>query len=346
MKIAIHQNKTIFHHSSAWETQWIEFCIKNDLKYEIVDCFQSNIVRKLKEFDILLWHIQNYVLQDMMFARSIIQIANNLGLKVFPDFNTSWHFDDKVAQMFLLEAVNSPIPNYWFFATKDSCEKWIKSEAKFPIIAKLKCGAGSHNVKMLQSKLQATRYVSKMFGKGLNANPNILFKASSNYKSAGNMKVFINRLKRIPEFIQTYTNAKRFQKERDYCSFQEYIPNLGYDLKVYVIGDKISFLARHTRKGDFRASGGGNLSYDKSLIPKNVLESAFETSDKLGLQCMGYDYVIDKNTHQGKIIEMSFGFAHKALLDANGYWDRFYIWHDEPINAPHEILQNLIKHYK
>jgi glutathione synthase/RimK-type ligase-like ATP-grasp enzyme len=343
MKIAIHKNLQIFQHSSSWEDQWIAHCRTNNIDFEVVDCFQPQVIEKLKEFDILLWHIQNYVLQDMMFARSIIQIASQLGLKVFPDFNTSWHFDDKVAQMFLLESINAPIPNHWFFATKDSCHKWIKSEAKFPVIAKLKCGAGSHNVKMLSSKSQAIRYASKMFGRGCTASPNIFFKASSNYKSAGNLKTIIKRLKRIPDFIQTYSRAKRFQKEKDYCSFQEFIPNIGYDLKVYVIGDKISFLARHTRKGDFRASGGGNLSYDKSLIPRNVLESAFKTSDKLGLQCIGYDYVVDKSTQQGKIIEMSFGFAHQALLDSGGYWDRNYIWHDEPVNAPHEILRNLIK---
>nr|WP_218917939.1 hypothetical protein [Draconibacterium orientale] len=132
-------------------------------------------------------------------------------------------------------------------------------------------------------------------------------------------------------------------KEKDYCSFQEFIPNAGYDLKIYVIGDKISFLARHTRKGDFRASGGGNLSYDKSLVPKNVLESAFETSDKLKLQCIGFDYVVDKSTKKGKIIEMSFGFAHQALIGANGYWDRDLQWHNEPVNAPHEIIKNLLK---
>ena len=43
------------------------------------------------------------------------------------------------------------------------------------------------------------------------------------------------------------------------------------------------------------------------------------------------------------LIEISYGFSHKALLDANGYFDRSGIWHDEGLNAPHELLKNIIE---
>ena len=343
MKIAIHQNKTMFNHSTSWDIEWIKYCQINNIDFEIVNCFESNIIDKLREFDCVVWHFQNYVLQDMLFARSILQSAKEMGLKVFPDFNTAWHFDDKIAQMFLLQSINAPIPKHWFFATLDSCNNWIKKEANFPLIAKLKCGSGSHNVKMLKSKSEAIRYTSRIFGKGFSSSPNILFKASSNLKSSKNLTTILKRIKKIPDFIQTYTRASSFGKERDYCSFQEFIPNDGYDLKIYVIGDKVSYLGRKTRKGDFRASGGGTLLYDKSLVTNNILKSAFETYDKLKFQCMGFDYVVDKNTNEGKIIEMSFGFAHQALLDTGGYWDRNLKWHNEPINAPFEVLKNLTK---
>jgi hypothetical protein len=57
---------------------------------------------------------------------------------------------------------------------------------------------------------------------------------------------------------------------------------------------------------------------------------------------MGYDYVVDKKTREGLIIEISYGFSHEALLSAGGYFDRKGNWHDEPLNAPEEILRNLI----
>jgi len=134
-----------------------------------------------------------------------------------------------------------------------------------------------------------------------------------------------------------------FPNERGYVFFQEFVPNNGFDLKIVVIGDKLSFVARNARKGDFRASGGGDLFYDHSLISKNIIDSAFSVSDKLGFRCMGYDYVIDKNNGIGKIVEMSYGFSHTALMQAGGYFDRKGQWHNEPLNAPHEVLESLLK---
>lgn len=342
MKIAIHQNKEIFDHSITWEKVWIDYCGKNKISYEIVDCFRTDIIEKLQEFDSLVWHFQNYVLQEMMFARSILNVATKMGLKVFPDFNTAWHFDDKISEMYLLQSINAPIPKSWVFSTEDDCIHWINNYAEFPIIAKLKCGAGSHNVQLIKSGLEAKCYVRKMFGKGLSSSPNIIFKASSNLKSSKSWKTIVSRIKKIPEFLQTLDRSKRFGNEKDYSYFQEFIPNDGFDLKVVVIGDKLSFIARNIRKGDFRASGGGSFSFDRSLVPDNVIKSAFEISDKLGFQCMGYDYVIDKNSNEGKIVEISYAFSHTVLLGAGGYWNRDLEWFEEPLNIPNEIIDNLL----
>ena len=342
MKIAIHQSE-LFNHSTGWENQWIDFCKEKDLDFEIIDCYDNDILNKIKKFDILLWHIQNYVLQDMLFARSILLSVENLGIKIFPNNNTSWHYDDKVSQMYLLESVNAPIPKHWFFAEKKKVKIWLKEEAEFPLVAKLTRGAGSHNVKLIPTLNIGLSYVNKMFGRGVSAAPNILFKATSNFKSAKNWSTITKRINRIPDFISSYTMGKRLPRERDYCSFQEFIPNNGFDLKVYVIGDKISFLSRDVRKNDFRASGGGTIVYDKTRINDEILKSAFKISDLLEFQCIGFDYVVDKKTNEGKIIEMCFGFNHEALLEMNGYWDRNLVWHNKPLNAPEEVLINLMK---
>jgi len=344
MRIAIHQNPKIFEHYSSWSNSWIEYCQEKQLEYEVVDCFDYRIIKRLKDFDILLWHFYGNVIQDIMFARSILNAAaKNMGLKVFPDFNTAWHFDDKIAEMYLLETIKAPIPKYWTFYLKDKCFNWLSTEAHYPLVAKLRCGSGSNNVILLHNSNQAIKYAKKMFGNGYKPAPSVLFKTSSNIKSAQNWATVKNRMKRIPDFIQTLSRANMLPNEKGYTFFQEFIPNDGFDLKIVVIGNKLSFIARNVRKGDFRASGGGDLFFDKSLVSRDILKSAFETSDKLGFQCMGYDYVVDKHTGQGKIIEISYGFSHTALLQAGGYWDRDYVWHDEPLNAPKEVLSNMIK---
>lgn len=58
---------------------------------------------------------------------------------------------------------------------------------------------------------------------------------------------------------------------------------------------------------------------------------------------MGYDYVVNNNTGEGIIIEISYGFSHEALLLAGGYFDRQANWHEAPLNAPIEVIQNILK---
>lgn len=74
-----------------------------------------------------------------------------------------------------------------------------------------------------------------------------------------------------------------------------------------------------------------------------MIDSAFRVSDKLETQCIGFDYIIDARTGQGVIAEMSYGFNHTALLGAGGYWDRKSNWHNEPLNAPVEVLKSIVQ---
>ena len=342
LKIAIHQNEKVYKHSNSWTHVWIDYCKKNELDYEVVDCYSLNILDKLKDFDVLLWHFGNYSHHDMLFARSILFSAKQLGLKVFPDFNTAWHFDDKIAEYYLLRSVNAPIPESWIFYTKQECIDWLRHSARYPIVAKLRSGSGSNNVKLIKSVSQGISYANRMFGKGYRNVPGLLFKAKSNIRSSRNWETFLKRYKRIPEFLKTQVNARKLPKEHGYAYFQEFIPNEGYDLKIAVIGDKLSYFARHVRKGDFRASGGADFYFDKSLVTPDIIKSAFETSQRLGFKCMGFDYVADNRNHRGKIIEISYGFSYAALLQAEGYWDVYGKWHNEPLNAPEEIIRNML----
>lgn len=343
MKIAIHQNSDIFDHSTMWDKVWIEYCRDNRIDYEVVNCFDNNILEILKRFDVLLWHFSHYSLQEMMFARTILNSAKKIGLRVFPDFSTSWHFDDKIAETYLLNTIKAPIPKSWVFYSKNSAFDFFQSFSDYPLVAKLKCGSGSSNVKLIKDKYHAKKYIRKMFKKGYKTAPSIVFKAKSNIMSSADMKTIINRFKRIPDFIQSFTSAKLLPNEKGYVFFQEFVPNDGYDLKVIVVGDKLSFLARDVRKGDFRASGGGTIKYNHKLITMEIRNTAFRISRELKFQCMSYDFVIDNRNNTPRIVEISYGFSHIAQIGLGGYWKESGEWIDEPLNAPTEILQNLVE---
>lgn len=343
MKIAIVFNSKNLTHSGSWSIPWKEYCENNQLKYEMVDETEMNLLERLFNFDVVLWHFSGFNYSHMMFARSILFSLQSRGIQVFPGYNEAWHFDDKIAESFLLQSIGASIPKYFFFMEKENAIQWAKSHQSYPIVAKLKNGSGSHNVKIMNNQHEAIQYIDTMFGEGFESNPSILFKGKSNFTSSKSFDVLFKRIKRIPEFLRNYKKSKLFPNEKNYVYFQEFIPNDGFDLKVVVVGDKLSYIARNVRKGDFRASGGGSLYYDKSLITQQIIDSAFGVSDKLNFKCMGYDYVIDNSTNTCKIVEVSYGFSSQALIDAGGYFTRQGKWFDEPLNVPQEIIKNFEK---
>lgn len=341
--LAICKNERIFKHSGKWRDGYLDYCEKMGIPYELIDPYQPDIAKQLDQFGAIVWNIQNYVLADILEARSILRVAEQKGLKVFPDINTAWHFDDKIAQMYALQAVNAPIPQSWVFYLLDDCLAWLKTEAVYPLVAKLRCGSGSSNVKLLKTQDEAIRYAKRMFTMGFNPAPSLLYKAYSKAQSSRNWRTILSRIKKIPEFLNTRRHGKQLPIEKGYCYFQEFIPNDGYDIKVVVVGEKLSYLARKTRKGDFRASGGGDIYYEKSLVTDQIIQSSFDVSRALKLQCMGFDYVVDRRSGKGVIIEMCYGFDAEALAGANCYWTLGGDCIDKPVDIPREVLTNLLQ---
>ena len=318
---------------------------KHNIPYVDFDCYSYDVIEKLDELSGLYWWYSHYAFADKAEAQFILDIASQKGLRVYPNHNTAWHFDDKIAEMYALQNVGAAIPNSWVFYRREDCDKWIEDEAVFPLVAKLRNGSGSTNVKLLRNKKQAHAYCKKMFTMGYKSAPSLLYKTYSKVQSTRDLKTLIHRAKQIPNFLKARRMAKSLGIEREYCYFQEYIPNNGFDLKIAVVGDKLGFLVRSVRKGDFRASGGGEIYYDKSLITKEIIDEAFHTADALGVQCMGFDFVVDSRNGKGLIVEMCHGFDQDVIYDAGGYFDRSGKWHTEPLHCGEEVIYNMYRDY-
>lgn len=336
--------KSDFHgrHSGSWSDEWLLQCKEMGLKHELVDWRKAGSFEHLTDFDIVLWHYSHYSSDEMRFAAGMLEALSDSGCKVFPDYAESRHFDDKVIQSYVLKGLNIPAPSNYCLHSKIAVEEWANRVGCFPVVAKLRSGSGSNNVILIHNESELSKYSSTMFGKGISATPSPFLKIKSNVASSKNAKVFYNRLKRAPEFLFTLMQSIGGQKEKGYVYLQEFVPGVDYDLKIVVVGDKLSFIGRSVRKGDFRASGGGGIFYDKKLVSKTLIDSAFEAAKKLGSDCIGFDYIIDPATQKPLVLEMSYGFSHQALLSSGGYFDRDGNWYDEPLNVPKEIIKLMV----
>ncbi len=94
--------------------------------------------------------------RDILFAKQLLFSLEQSGIIVFPDFNTGWHFDDKVGQKYLLETIDAPlVPSYVFYSKKEALE-WDE-QTNFPKVFKLeevricKCEIGQNqNLKLIK----------------------------------------------------------------------------------------------------------------------------------------------------------------------------------------------------
>src|SRR5690606_6790514 len=158
---------------------------QTNIDFEVVNPYQIAVIDYLMTFDIILWHFSNYSHVDMLMAKNILFTLESSGKNVFPSIKDAWHFDDKLAETYLLESIKAPIPKSFYYYGLGEVQKAINNgDLKFPIIAKLRNGSGSHNVKMLNTKAELLSYSEKMFTSGLDSAPSILRKTTANVKSS------------------------------------------------------------------------------------------------------------------------------------------------------------------
>lgn len=321
MKIGIHHRDK----KGFFSERWIEFCKNNNIPYKVVNAYDSNIIEQLEDCDAFMWHHSNYDYRDALFANKLIFSLQQAGKKVFPNFNTTWHFDDKVGEMYLLQAIGAPLVPSYIFYTKEDALKWA-NETTFPKVFKLRGGSGSSNVKLVKNKRSAIKLIKKSFGSGFSQYDKIS-RLRDRYKSYKEGKdTFWGVCKSFARLFISTEYSKMYAKERGYAYFQEFIPNNKFDLRIVVVAGKAFAIKRMCREDDFRASGSGKLIYDKEQIDTRCVKISLETSKKLYTQSCAYDFVFDENNNP-LIVEISYGFVSYAYDKCEGYWDEDMVWH-------------------
>ena len=329
-------------HKSTWgfSPDWIKYCEENSIAFKIVNCYDSDIINQIKGCKALLWHHHHSLTKDKLFARELLFAIEQSGIKVFPNFNTAWHFDDKLGQKYLLEAIEAPlVPTFTFYTKKDALN-WIKNTS-FPKVFKLRGGAGSNNVSLINNLSQAKSVINQAFGIGFSQyNRFNDIKENVRLLKLGKAS-FFTLLKSFRRFFFSTEFAKTHGREKGYLLFQEFIPNNKFDIRVITIGNKAFALKRTVRENDFRASGSGFIIYNKEEIDINCVKIAFETSKKLNAQVVAYDFVFD-SVNNPLIVEINYGYAHKAYFDCPGYWDIGLEWHEEKFNSTNWIIDLIL----
>jgi glutathione synthase/RimK-type ligase-like ATP-grasp enzyme len=332
---------SIHHREHSYSDRWIAHCDMHAIPYKVVNGLDSGIMKQVASSAGLLWHWDQADPREQLIARHVIKAAEAMGVTVFPSTATCWHFDDKIAQKYLLEAIDAPfVPTYVFYDLKEALH-WI-DRASFPKVFKLRKGAGSSNVKLVQSVREARALAKRAFSMGFPPIPHYGRDAMKRYRMARRRGDLFNVIKRIPQSLANIRNTNRLMgHERGYIYFQDFIPENSFDTRVTVIGDRAFGFTRNVRPGDFRASGSGDIVYNPQRIHRGCLEIAFEVARKVGSQSMAFDFVLAQK-REPMIVEISYCYNAQAVYSCSGHWDNRISWHEGQVWPQDAILIDLL----
>jgi hypothetical protein len=110
--------------------RWVERLREVGHEPRLVDASKPDFFDRVAGCDGFMWwyahlaHLRNFA------GRVVAVVEHGMGLPVFPSRETVWHFDDKVAQSYLLRAAGIPMPQTWIFWRKDEATEFCRSAAR------------------------------------------------------------------------------------------------------------------------------------------------------------------------------------------------------------------------
>jgi len=316
--LAIHDSRCGF------SPYWIDYCRRKSIPYKVVDCYANDVVKQVRGCDALLWHHSHSDPRDIVIARQIFFALEHAGTRVFPDYRTAWHFDDKVGQKYLFEALGIPSPPTYVFLDRSVALEWA-ANTDFPKVFKLRHGASSSCVQLVRNEGEARRLIKQAFGRGLPVYFPWDNLKDRLYKWKLGKSDVVELVKGLGRFLYPPRFSKILGRQIGYVLFQDFASGNDSDIRIIVIGDRAFGVRRWVRPGDFRASGSRRFTYDPEQMDVECVALAFQSADKLGGSCIAFDFV--QLADGGfAVIEISYGFIWTGSKTSPGYWDRGLNW--------------------
>ena len=106
------------------------------ISYAIIDMESDQFIQNIKNIDVVLWNpgymglrLSGHLKEKIFFAEKV------LGKLVFPNYDTIWHFESKVAQQLLFEEFNIRHPITKISFNYDNAKTLI-NKTELPIVLK------------------------------------------------------------------------------------------------------------------------------------------------------------------------------------------------------------------
>lgn len=216
--------------------------------------------------------------------RMMAKMAMNPELILIPNYISSVLYDDKLEQS---RHFAKWMPLTRQFTTPGSAKKFLNAGPKMPFISKTSEGAGSHNVRLIQTSADALTEIRHAFS-------------------------------------DLGIRIKYGLEQRGYLLWQEFVPGNPGDIRVLAIGTQRLVMRRTNRPDRPFASGSGNVQpvtkLDDELISALQFANAFFKEHKQ--TWCGIDLVYDHARKRWLLLETTVGWTLHAYYECAFFNDR------------------------
>ena len=113
----------------SFSERWIALAGERGIDVERVDVFSENALERIAGCDGFMWRYGFDPVSLNCAKRLLSAVEHGLSMPIFPDHRTAWHFEDKIAQAYLLEALDVPTAKTRIFWDKAAALRFFPEPA-------------------------------------------------------------------------------------------------------------------------------------------------------------------------------------------------------------------------
>ncbi|MFV8835528.1 ATP-grasp domain-containing protein [Aquisalimonas sp. APHAB1-3] len=310
LRIAVHEDEVILPSGQrqSFSDRWLARGREAGYDMRRVDAFCDHFFDDLRGCDGFMWRFGYLPVPRLLAKRVLPAVEQGMQIPVFPDANTVWHFEDKIAQHLLLEGIGIPQPKTWVFWEQNEALGFCR-EATYPFVIKLAYGFRSSNVRLVRTFAEAKAWIDELFGPGLN---------SLAHSPATPLGRYLRRARAASRTLLGLRARGGADFSHGYLYVQEFLPDNTFDTRIAVIGERVFGFRRFNRDDDFRASGSGRIDWDQQAIDIEAVRLGFEIARRLRAQTVAIDVL--KRGCEWVVGEISYTGASWVLANCPGHW--------------------------
>lgn len=295
-----------------------------NINFDVIDIMKNDWLDNITKvkYDIILVRPPAFSFRlKKLYDERLYVLSEILGLNIYPTYKACLVYENKRMLSYLLKAKNIPHPETRVYYSKQEALEYINL-INYPIVAKTIIGASGFGVKILSSRKDAQRYISKAFRKGVRP------KTGPDFRKPKIAKRFLNAImdkKHLKQRLNKYYTELK-EKQSGFVYLQEYIPH-SYEWRCVRIG--ISYFAHKKVVRNEMASGSLIKSYDHP--PEKLLNFVKGVSEITGITSAAFDiFEVDNEEYLVNEIQTIFGQSdpHQMIIDgkpgryiySNGQW--------------------------